>query len=66
MALGMKRKWKKCEHHNQDYSGQPEAAHVRKIHEVMQNRWNLDSAVTVRGGSLSLRIHLTGLTCPSG
>jgi hypothetical protein len=38
VALGVERKWKKCEHDNKDYSGQPEAAQMRKIHEAMQNR----------------------------
>jgi hypothetical protein len=34
----VKGKWKECKHSGQNYPGQPEAAHMHKIHNVTQNR----------------------------
>jgi len=38
MALGVKGKWKERKGSGKDYPGQPETAHMRKIHNSAKNR----------------------------
>jgi hypothetical protein len=39
MALGVKRKRKERKDSGKDYAGQPETAHMHKIHNGTQNRY---------------------------
>jgi hypothetical protein len=39
MALGVKGKWKERKDGGQNYPGQPETAHMHKIHNGTQNRY---------------------------
>jgi len=38
VALGVKREWKKGQDGEEDYTGQPETAHMHETHNVIENR----------------------------